>query len=617
MLQSTNVKTLDKVVVRFSGDSGDGMQLAGNIFSNVSAGEGNLISTFPDYPAEIRAPQGSLSGVSGYQVSVGKDVHTPGDSADVLVAMNPAALKTNLKYLKPDGIIICDGDSFTPANLKKALYTTDDPVSELGIDPSRIMLVPMTTLLKHTLADSGMDQKSIMKCKNMLALGLICWLLDRPVDKVLGKLKAKFAKKPAIYEANEKVIHAGWDYGHNTHASMPTYRIETEAAIPGVYTDVNGNTATAWGLIMASEKSGRPLFLGSYPITPATDILHELAKRKDLGVKACQMEDEIAGVCSAIGASYGGHLAVTTTSGPGLALKSEGIGLAVMAELPLVVIDVQRGGPSTGLPTKTEQTDLMQALYGRNGESPLCVLAAASPTDCFTMAFEAARIAVEHMTPVVLLTDAFIANGSSAFRIPEATDFPEIKPKFVTAEQLEKGWKPFDRDEESFARFWAIPGTEGAMHRVGGLEKDFNTSVISTDGPNHERMVKVRREKIARIANDIPELHIQGDPEAKTVLVGWGGTYGHLLTAATELNKAGTPVALAHFRYINPLPKNALDELKKYDRIIVAELNTGMFADYLQMQMAGKEILRINKIEGQPFLVKEIVDGVNKFIAEA
>ena len=617
MLQPTNVKTIDKVVVRFSGDSGDGMQLAGNIFSNVSAGEGNLISTFPDYPAEIRAPQGSLSGVSGYQVSVGKNVHTPGDKADVLVAMNPAALKTNLKYLKPEGIIICDGDSFTPANLKKALYATDDPIAELGIDPARIMLVPMTTLLKHTLEGTGMDIKAIMKCKNMLALGLICWLLDRPVDKVLAKLKAKFAKKPAVYEANEKVIHAGWDYGHNTHASMPTYRIETEAAIPGTYTDVNGNTATAWGLILASEKSGRPLFLGSYPITPATDILHELAKRKDLGVKACQMEDEIAGVCSAIGASYAGHLAVTTTSGPGLALKGEGIGLAVMAELPLVVIDVQRGGPSTGLPTKTEQTDLMQALYGRNGESPLCVLAAASPTDCFTMAFEAARIALEHMTPVILLTDAFIANGSSAFRLPEENDFPEIKPNFVTQEQVANGWKPFDRDTETYARYWAIPGTPGAMHRVGGLEKDFNTSVISTDGPNHERMVKVRREKIARIANDIPELTVQGNPDADTVLVGWGGTYGHILTAASELNAEGTPVALTHFRYINPLPKNALETLRKYDRIIVAELNTGMFADYLQMHLPGKEILRINKIEGQPFLVKEIVDGVKNHLAQA
>ena len=495
MAQESMVKTIDKVVIRFSGDSGDGMQLVGNIFSDVSAGEGNMISTFPDYPAEIRAPQGSLSGVSGFQVSVGKDVHTPGDKADVLVAMNPAALKTNLQYLKPVGIIICDSDSFTEVNLKKALYNTNDPIAELGINTNNIMLVPMTTLLKNTLADSGLDNKAILKCKNMLALGLICWLFDRPVDKVLAKLKAKFAKKPAIYEANEKVVKAGWDYGHNTHASMPTYRIDTDEAKPGIYTDINGNTATAWGLIMASEKSGRPLFLGSYPITPATDILHELAKRKDLGVKACQMEDEIAGICSAIGASYGGHLAVTTTSGPGLALKSEALGLAVMAELPLVAIDVQRGGPSTGLPTKTEQTDLMQALYGRNGESPLCVVAAASPVDCFTMAFEAARIAIEHMTPVILLTDAFIANGSSAWRIPDENEFPEIKPRLVTGDILEEGWKPYLRDKDTKVRYWAIPGTEGAMHRVGGLEKDYNTSVISTDGANHELMVKTRREK--------------------------------------------------------------------------------------------------------------------------
>ena len=617
MSDQPNVKTIDKVVIRFSGDSGDGMQLVGNIFSDVSAGEGNMISTFPDYPAEIRAPQGSLSGVSGFQVSVGKEVHTPGDEADVLVAMNPAALKTNLRYLKPTGIIICDSDSFTEANLKKALYKTEDPIDELGIDPNRIMLVPMTTLLKHTLADSGLDNKSIMKCKNMLALGLICWLFDRPVDKVLAKLKAKFAKKPIIYEANEKVVNAGWDYGHNTHAGMSTYRIESDAAKPGVYTDINGNTATAWGLIMASEKSHRPLFLGSYPITPATDILHELAKRKDLGVKACQMEDEIAGVCSAIGASYGGHLAVTTTSGPGLALKSEGIGLAVMAELPLVIVDVQRGGPSTGLPTKTEQTDLMQALYGRNGESPLCVVAATSPTDCFTMAFEAARIAIEHMTPVILLTDAFIANGSSAWKLPDENDYPEIKPRLVTGDLLEQGWKPYLRDENTKVRFWSIPGTEGGMHRVGGLEKDYNTSVISTDGKNHELMVKTRREKVARIADDIPLLEVEGNIDSDTILVGWGGTYGHILSACEELEAGGTPVAVAQFKYINPLPSNALDTLKKYKNIIVAELNTGMFADYLQMQLPGKEVLRINKIEGQPFMVQEITDGVKKLISEA
>ena len=613
MLQSTNVKTIDKVVVRFAGDSGDGMQLAGNIFSNVSAGEGNLISTFPDYPAEIRAPQGSLSGVSGYQVSVGKGVHTPGDSADVLVAMNPAALKTNLKFLKPGGIIVCDGDSFTPSNLQKAEYKTDDPVSELGIDPNRILLVPMTTLLKHTLADSGMDQKAMMKCKNMLALGLICWLFDRPVDRVLARLKAKFAKKPAVYEANAKVVQAGWDYGHNTHSSLSTYRIETESVAPGTYVDVNGNTATAWGLVMASEKSGRPLFLGSYPITPATDILHELAKRKDLGVKACQMEDEIAGVCSAIGASYAGHLAVTSTSGPGLALKSEGIGLAVMAELPLVVIDVQRGGPSTGLPTKTEQTDLMQALYGRNGESPLCVVAPATPTDCFTMAFEAARIAIEHMTPVILLSDAFIGNGSSAWRIPEADEYPEIKPRFVP-EELRGQWSPYMRDENTLARYWAVPGTEGLAHRIGGLEKDAQTGAISTDPVNHEKMVLLRREKVARIANDIPALEVAGNSDADTLLIGWGGTFGHLMTATNDLNASGTPLAFAHFRYINPLPANTAEVLRKYRRVIVAELNCGQFADFLQAKFPDVEIHRINKIQGQPFLVSEVINGVKNII---
>lgn len=610
MLQETNVKPIDKVVVRFAGDSGDGMQLAGNIFSNISAEIGDEISTFPDYPAEIRAPQGSLSGVSGYQVSVGRGVHTPGDEADVLVAMNPAALKTNLRYLKRDGVVVCDADSFTAANLKKAEYKTNDPVKELNIDPKRILLVPMTTLLKNTLADSGLDQKAIMKSKNMLALGIICWLFDRPVDNVLRKLHNKFAKKPAVYEANAKVLRAGWDYGHNTHSSLPVYRIDTAESVPGTYTDVTGNTATAWGLILASEKSGRPLFLGSYPITPATDILHELAKRKDLGVKAVQMEDEIAGICSAIGASYAGHLAVTSTSGPGLALKSEALGLAVMAELPLVAIDVQRGGPSTGLPTKTEQTDLMQALYGRNGESPLCVVAAVSPTDCFHMAFEAARIAMEYMTPVILLTDAYIANGSSAWRIPEAGDYPEIHPHTLPADRLEAGWRPYDRDEKNMARYWAIPGTEGAMHRVGGLEKDNVTSVISTDGANHELMVKTRREKIARIADTVPLVEPMLNADADTILVGWGGTYGHLLSAASLLNEQGYPVAFWQFRYINPLPKNALEVLGRYKRIIVAELNTGMFADYLQMHMPGKEILRINKIEGQPFLVKEIVDGV-------
>ena len=612
MLEKTNVKVLDKVVVRFSGDSGDGMQLAGNIFTNVSAGVGNQVSTFPDYPAEIRAPQGSLSGVSGFQVSVGKGVHTPGDKCDVLVAMNPAALKQNIKFLKPGGVILVDIDSFTEADMKKALYVTDNAFKELGIT-SQVLEVPVTSMTKAALADSGMDNKSMMKCRNIFALGLVCWLFDRPLPAAENFIRNKFAKKPAIAEANIKVIEAGYNYGHNIHASVSTYRIETEDPRPGVYTDINGNTATAWGLIMASEKSGRPLFLGSYPITPATDILHELAKRKDLGVKAVQMEDEIAGVCSAIGASFAGNLAVTSTSGPGLALKSEGIGLAVIAELPLVVIDVQRGGPSTGLPTKTEQTDLMHALYGRNGESPVVVVAPASPTDCFTMAFEACRLAIQHMTPVILLSDAFIGNGSSAWRIPEADEYPEIKPNYVPAELRDGSWKPYQRNEE-LVRYWAIPGTEGLAHRLGGLEKDAVTSAISTDPVNHEKMVLTRREKVARVANDIPELEVLCNKDADTILVGWGGTYGHLYTAAEELNENGTPVAFAHFRYINPLPKNALEVLKGYKNIIVAELNTGMFADYLQAKLPGKDIRRINKIQGQPFLVSEVVDGVRNII---
>ena len=612
MLEKTNVKVLDKVVVRFSGDSGDGMQLAGNIFTNISAGIGNQVSTFPDYPAEIRAPQGSLSGVSGFQVSVGTGVYTPGDQADVLIAMNPAALKQNVKFLRPNGVIIVDIDSFKESDLKKALFETNEPFKELGIT-AQVLEVPVTSMTKNALAESGLDNKSMLKCRNIFALGLVCWLFDRPLESALHHLKTKFAKKPAIYEANAKVIQAGYDYGHNIHASVSTYRIESDEIKPGVYTDINGNTATAWGLIMASEKAGRPLFLGSYPITPATDILHELAKRKDLGVKACQMEDEIAGVCSAIGASFAGNLAVTSTSGPGLALKSEGIGLAVMAELPLVVIDVQRGGPSTGLPTKTEQTDLMQALYGRNGECPLAVVAPATPTDCFTMAFEACRIAVEHMTPVVLLTDAFIGNGSSAWRIPEADEYPEIKPNYVP-EELKSNWKPYIRDEKTKVRYWAIPGTEGLAHRLGGLEKDSVTSAISTDPINHEKMVYTRKEKIERIADNIPALKASHNVDADTLLVGWGGTFGHLYTAAEELNKEGKPVAFAHFRYINPLPANTAEVFAKYRRVIVAELNTGQFADYLQSKFPEVKFERINKVQGQPFLVKEVIDGVTKIM---
>lgn len=608
------MKTIEKVVVRFSGDSGDGMQLAGTIFTNVSAGVGNQVSTFPDYPAEVRAPQGSLSGVSGFQVHIGVGVHTPGDKADVLIAMNPAALKQNVKHLKKGGIVIVDVDSFKEADLKKALFTTGDPYKELNLN-AQVLEVPVTSMTKAALADSGLDNKSMLKCRNIFALGLVCWLFNRPLEAVVHHIRNKFARKPAVAEANIKVLQAGFDYGANTHASVSTYRIESEAVRPGYYTDINGNTAIAWGLILASEKSGRPLFLGSYPITPATDILHELAKRRDLGVKAVQMEDEIAGVCSAIGASFAGDLGVTSTSGPGLALKSEGIGLAVMAELPLVVIDVQRGGPSTGLPTKTEQTDLMQALYGRNGESPVVVVAPASPTDCFDMAFEASRIAIEHMTPVILLSDAFIGNGSSAWRVPDNDDYPAINPPFVP-EELREGWRPYMRDEQTMARYWAIPGTPGLAHRLGGLEKDYNTSVLSIDPQNHEHMVMARKQKVENIAFDIPSLEVMCDKDADTILIGWGGTYGHLYTAAEELNKNGRKVAFAHFRYINPLPRNTREVLSRYKTVICAELNTGMMADYLQTRVPGLQIKRINKIQGQPFLVQEIMDGVINIMDE-
>lgn len=611
---SHRVKTLRQVAVRFSGDSGDGMQLAGNIFTNVSAGLGNSVSTFPDYPAEIRAPQGSLGGVSGFQVSIGAGVHTPGDQCDVLVAMNPAALKQNYKFLRRGGVIITDIDAFKPEGLKKALYKTDDAIAELGIS-AQVVEVPVTTMTRAALEGSGMDPKSVMKCRNVFVLGLLCWLFDRPLEHAARMLQAKFAKKPAVYEANAKVLQAGYDYGHNIHASVSTYRVETDEIRPGTYTDVKGNEATAYGLIMASEKAGIPLFLGSYPITPATDILHELAKRKDLGVKACQMEDEIAGVCSAIGASFAGNLAVTSTSGPGLALKSEALGLAVMAELPLVVIDVQRGGPSTGLPTKTEQTDLMQALYGRNGESPLVVMSALSPTDCFNSAFEAARIAVEHMTPVILLTDAFIGNGSSAWRIPEADDFPAIRPNRVP-DALREAWQPYMRDPETLVRYWAVPGTPELMHRIGGLEKHARTGAISNDPVNHEQMVQVRREKVARVAADIPAQEVLLDsPETDTLLIGWGGTYGHLYSAAEELNAEGVKVALAQFKYINPLPANTSELLRRYKRVIVAELNTGQFADWLQAKHPDVEIHRINKIQGQPFMVSELVDRVKEIMA--
>ena len=615
MTEQTKVKTLEKVVIRFSGDSGDGMQLTGTIFSNLSAIFGNEISTFPDYPAEVRAPQGTLSGVSGFQVHLGsRKIFTPGDKADVLVAMNPAALKVNVKHLKPNAIVLIDTDSFKKSDLDKAQFTTDDPFTELGLTGVQVVAAPISTMVKDGLVEFGLDNKSALRCKNMFALGLVCWLFERPLEEAMHMLQNKFAKKPVIAQANIKALTDGYNYGHNIHASVSTYRIESKKAEPGFYTDVNGNKATAYGLIAAAEKAGLRLFLGSYPITPATDILHELSKRKDLGVITVQAEDEIAGVCTAIGASFAGCLAATSTSGPGLALKSEAIGLAVIAELPLVVIDVQRGGPSTGMPTKSEQTDLMQALYGRNGESPAVVVAASTPTDCFDAAFWACKLAVEHMTPVILLTDAFIANGSSAWRIPDLDKYPEIKPNYVSNYKDEKVWKPYRRDKESLVRYWAIPGTEGFMHRLGGLEKDYDTSAISTDPANHQKMVTTRQAKIDKIADYIPDLKVIGDEDADLLIVGFGGTYGHLHSAMDVLNGQGKKVALAHLKYLNPLPKNTAEVLRRYKKVVVAEQNMGQLAGYLRMKVEGVHFYQFNQVKGQPFVVKELTEAFNRIL---
>ena len=607
MKQTDNCKS---VVIRFCGDSGDGMQLTGTLFSNLSAILGNEIATFPDYPAEIRAPQGTLGGVSGFQVHVGTGIHTPGDEADVLVAMNPAALKVNAKVLKPMSVLIFDTDSFGEKEMEKAGYTTDNPFTELGISET-VQLVPiaLTKLTRESLKDFGMDAKSVDRCKNMFALGVICWLFNRPLDKAIHFLGNKFAKKPALLEANTKVLTDGFNYSHNLHLNISTFRVSEAEDLPhGRYTIIAGNKATAFGLVAAGIRSGRQLFLGSYPITPATDILQELAARKDLGVKAIQVEDEISGMCTAIGAAFGGDLAVSSTSGPGLALKSEALGLAVMAELPVVLIDVMRGGPSTGLPTKTEQTDLLQALYGRNGESPVVVIAASTSDDCFHYAYMASKIALENMTPVILLTDAYLGNGSALWKLPNINELPEIHPHIATEAQRE-GFKATTRDEETKVRYWAFPGMEGFMHRNGGLEKDYKTAAISTSGINHAEMVKMRQEKVQQVANSLPELKVLGNPEADTLVVGWGSTYGHLLSAVNQLNAEGHATALAHFNYICPLPKNAKDVLMKYKKVVVCELNNGQFATYIRSQVP-REYLQYNKIEGQPFSVGELVEHI-------
>ena len=608
MNEKFEIKELDQVVVRFSGDSGDGMQLAGNIFSTVSATVGNGISTFPDYPADIRAPQGSLTGVSGFQVHIGAGkVYTPGDKCDVLVAMNAAALKTQLKYSKPQATIIIDTDSFGPNDLKKAQFQTEDYLGEMGIDPDRVIQCPLTTMVKDCLADTGMDNKAVLKCRNMFALGLVCWLFDRDLSLVANFLREKFAKIPAIAENNVKVVQAGYDYGHNTHSSaMNVYRIETKEKEPGRYMDITGNKATAYGFIAAAEKAGLKLYLGSYPITPATDVLHELSKHKSLGVTTVQCEDEISGCASALGASFAGALGVTSTSGPGICLKSEAMNLAVIMELPLVVLDVQRGGPATGLPTKSEQTDLLQVLLGRNGESPMPVLAATSPADCFDAAYQACKMALEHMTPVVLLTDAYIANGSGAFKLPEITKLDAINPPYVP-EELKGKWTPYMRAENG-TRYWAVPGREGFTHILGGLEKDSETGAISTNPENHDLMTRLRQQKIANI--QVPDLEVEGDvKDADLLVVGFGSTYGHLHSAMDELRTKGYKVAQTHFKYLNPLPKNTAEVLSRYKKVVVAEQNMGQLAAYLRMKVDHFTPEQFNQVKGQPFVVEELVNA--------
>jgi len=608
-MQHKVIDTQD-VVIRFAGDSGDGMQLTGTLFADASALYGNQISTFPDYPAEIRAPHGTVFGVSGFQVHVGtKGVTTPGDYADALVAMNPAALKANAKWAKPNATIIIDTDSFDEANIQRAGFQTMDPITELHLEDRTIVAAAITSLTKESLKDSGLSLKDMERCKNMFTLGMVFFMYQRPLEYTEAYLVKKFGKKkPQMVDINKKVIRDGYNYAENVQAIANTYTIAPAKQEPGVYRNINGNQATAWGLIAAAEKANLPLFCGSYPITPATAVLEELAIWKNLNVKTVQCEDEIAGICTSIGAAYAGNFAVTTTSGPGISLKSEAMGLAMIAELPLVIVNVQRSGPSTGIPTKTEQTDLNQALYGRNGECPICVIAAHSPSHCFDAAFTAGKLALEHMMPVMLLTEGFLGNGSEPWKIPSMKDYPAIKPPFI--DSCEGKFQPYKRNPENMARYWAIPGKAGLEHRVGGLEKD-TAGVISSQPENHEKMVAERQKKVDLVANYIPELEVLGPKKADTLIVGWGGTYGHLLSAFHALTEAGKDVAFAHFDYILPLPKNTAEVFANYKNIIVCELNSGQFAGYLRTKLPQFTYLQCNKIQGQPFIVEEIINAVN------
>jgi 2-oxoglutarate ferredoxin oxidoreductase subunit alpha len=612
MAKNHRVIELDEVVVKFAGDSGDGMQLTGTQFSDTSAFIGNDLSTFPDYPSEIRAPQGTVAGVSGFQVHIGhKEVSTPGDQADVLVAMNPAALKANMKWVKDGATIIIDIDNFDNKHYKKAGYE-EDPLHDDSLDGYNLVKAPISELSRDVALQNGLDSKGADKTRNQFVAGVLYWLFNRDLKIGEDFLKEKFKTKPALVKANIAVLNEGYNYAETIEALSTTFHVDPVKGKKGLHRNITGNQATAWGLLAAAEKAGLELFLGSYPITPATEILQEITKRKHLGAIAFQAEDEIAGISSAIGASFAGKLACTSTSGPGLALKGEAIGLAVITELPLVIVNVQRGGPSTGLPTKTEQADLFQALYGRNGESPCIVIAASSPANCFNYAFKAAKLALEHMTPVILLTDGYLANGSQLWKIPSMKDMPEINPPLV--KDNDENYQTYKRDPERLNRFWALPGQPGLRHRVGGLEKADVTGEVSHDPMNHQVMVELREKKVQKVVEFIPEQEVVGPPEADLLVVGWGGTYGALVSAVNDLTEEGKSVALAHFSYINPLPGNTAEIFSRYKKMLVCELNLGQFASYLRSKHPQFEYLQYNKVQGLPLFISELKVKINEVL---
>lgn len=605
MAKEKEVQQLSEVTVRFAGDSGDGMQLTGSQFSDTTAFMGNDLNTLPDYPAEIRAPAGTLYGVSGFQLHFSSiDIHTPGDSPDVLVAMNPAALKKNLRELKKNGIIIVNTDAFEIKNLKLANYASN-PLEDGTLEGYTVFSVPISSLTERSLEGTSLSTKEVARSKNFFALGLMYWLYSRPIENTVEWIKEKFKKTPQFVDANTKALIAGYNFGEHTEAFTTRYDVEPARLPKGTYRNISGNEATSYGFLAASVQSGLPLYLGSYPITPASEILHYLSKFKDFGVKTFQAEDEIAGIVSAIGASFAGNLAITTTSGPGLALKTEALGLAVMTELPMVIINVQRGGPSTGLPTKTEQADLLQAIYGRNGEAPIAVVAAKTPRDCFYMAIEASRIALKFMTPVILLTDGYIANGTEPWRIPSVDSIPKIDVKFRTEKE---GFYPYLRDE-NLARPWAVPGTPDLEHRIGGLEKANIYGNVSYDPDNHDTMIHIREEKIKNIKNDIPLLEVDGEQSGDLLVLGWGGTYGSIKEAVTKARVMGYKVSQAHFQYLNPFPKNTGDVLKNFKNVLIPEINLGQLAKIIRSKFLV-DVIQLNVIRGLPLKVSDIIEKI-------